>query len=112
MSDTTQGVVGHYWDTVVRYWCRIVHHWRGHYPLSQSFWFNYLSVSTCLLLMMIWCLILALLFDYRYFDRLLIACAAVQSSVWSGHWSAHFARRAMMSEALPVHCVGLRQTRF
>lgn len=82
MSDTTQGAVGQYWDTAVRYWRRIVHHWRGRYPLSQSFWFNYLSVSTCLLLMIIWCLILALLFDYPYFDRLLIACASLQSSVW------------------------------
>jgi hypothetical protein len=82
MSETTQDNPDNHWPTMATYWHAIVHHWRGHYPVWQSFWFNYLSVSTCLLLVIIWCLILALLFDFPHFDHLVTACAVVQSGVW------------------------------
>lgn len=81
MSETTQKMLG-YWRTALGYGRGVMRHWRGNYPVWQAFWFNYLSVSTCLLLIQTWCLIIALYFGYPHFTNLLLGCVVLQSCVW------------------------------
>lgn len=83
-------------QTILDYWRGVMRHWRGNYPVGQAFWFNYLTVSTALLLIEVWCLIIAMYFGYAHFKNLLIGCAVLQSCVWI--WAVVGAYRAAAND--------------
>lgn len=95
MNDTMERLRGG-WHTVVDLWRAGMRHWRGEYPVGQAFWFNYLAVSTCLLLIEVWCLIIAWYVGYADWRDLLIGCVVVQVCVWI--WGIVGAYRAAVQD--------------